>query len=115
MVTDETMLAALRACQWKRKTIYRDECLWFEASCALEHLAELVDGDVRKIERLREPLRCWIERNARLVREPGLRAELEGPLRNVLYIVITEAEWARLQPDEVPGAADGSGRVRKGA
>jgi len=105
MLDDETMLAALRGCEEQRRSLRRDQAVWFEALCVLEQLARLVGGDRRRFGELREPLGAWIEQHGSFADDPGVRSELEGPGAMVRYIVLTEAEWARLQGHSQPPSA----------
>ena len=79
--------------------------MWFEALCVLEQLAKLVGGDRRRFGELREPLGNWIEQHGRFADDMGVRSELEGPGMTVRYIVITDAEWARMQGHAPPPSA----------
>src|SRR5262245_61893841 len=99
------MVAALRACDERRRTLRRDQALWFEALCVLEQLAKLVGSDRRRFGELREPLGKWIEQHGRFADDPGVRSELEGPGAMVRYIVLPDDEWARLQGGSQPPSA----------
>src|SRR5262245_21510565 len=105
MLDDETMIAALRACEAQGRSLRRDQSRWFEALCVLEQLAKLVDGDRRRFGELREPLGDWIEQHGSFADSVGERVELDGPRAIVRYIVISEAEWVRLQGHVQPPTA----------
>jgi hypothetical protein len=105
VLDDETMVAAFRACEARRRVVRREGDVWFEALCVLEHLARSVGGDRRRFGELREPLGAWIERHGRFTDDAGESSEAHSLRSPVRYIVIGESEWARLQDQSSPPSA----------
>jgi hypothetical protein len=97
VIDDQTIVAALRACQETRETIKRDLAYWFPAQCVFDQLAAAVEKDRRAFVDIRAPLGEWIDRHGRFADEPGVRHELEGPLPTVRYIVLPETVWDELR------------------
>ncbi len=96
MLDEATIVAALRRCREQPASVAGSGECWFSARCVLDRLADTVEMDSRRFGELREPLGSWVERHGRFADEPGVRAELEGPLPTVRYIVLAESEWERL-------------------
>jgi hypothetical protein len=96
VLADESVTAALRICEQRRRGAEQGEPrYWFSRGCLLDALDRPAGMDNASAERL---LDDWVAAHGDYTDLPGVGRDHDGPLPLFRYVVLTETEYKSLSP-----------------